>query len=102
MCCVPRSPPKPSVPEEPAQPDCGSSFKREETELGWFCREDSVWCGQETRLSPSLLLSGVISLGNNKEEGASRLLLHGLGTLLSLVPQVPAKGAKPLLMFISD
>jgi len=43
-----------------------------------------------------------MSLGNNKEEGASRLLLHGLDTLLILVPQVPAKGAKPLLMFVSD
>ena len=67
--------------------------------LSW---EASVWCGQETLLSPSLLLSGIVSLGNNKEEGASRLLLHGLGTLLSVLPQVPAKDAKPLLMFISD
>lgn len=90
------------MPEKPAQPDSGSFFKLRETELGWFCREASVWCGQETLLSPSLLLSGIVSLGNNKEEGASRLLLHGLGMLLSLVPQVPAKDAKPLLMFISD
>lgn len=91
------APPKPHVPEEPEQSEFGS---RRQTR--WFFREASVWCGQETPLSPSLLLCEIISLGNNKEEGASRLLLHGLGVLLSLVPQVPVKSAKPLLMLISD
>lgn len=70
--------------------------------LGWYWRETFACCSQETLLSPSLLLSGIISLDNNKQEGASRLLLHGLGTLLSLVPQAPEKGAKPFIMFISD
>lgn len=59
----------------------------------------SVWCGN----SPFPLSSlWDYLIGNNKEEGASRLLFHGLGMLCILVPQVPAKGAKPLLMFVSD
>lgn len=86
------------------QPDSGSCLELEETtHIGWGGTEGRPLSAVAKKLfSPSLLLSGIISLDNNKQEGASRLLLHGLGTLLSLMPQAPEKGAKPFIMFISD